>query len=798
MNDQTTIDPKDLLDCLRQTHHPLRLDDLLRRLSLSRKAKNSLLATLEALADAGQLIRLRGGKWACAEQIKTVVGVLSIQRGGSGFVTPDSSRTTHPLQDVFVPEEWLGEAWHGDLVEAALLPGSARQARTTGLNPEGRILRVLKRGVTELAVRVINRRLPASFRSGRPSRHRARTSRMPAPQGVYARPADPRFPLLFDVDVTTLPNRPEENELLMVRPGEKLAEGLWSAVAISALGFENAAAVQERLVRLNHGIPLDFPPMVEAEADRLDRTLPAAASWPLPEASTSQRCDLRELPFVTIDGPDARDFDDAVCVEARNDVFLLWVAIADVSHYVRPRTALDREARERGNSCYFPRSSTPMLPEALSNDLCSLRPGEDRPVMAARLLCSPDGQVTDTAFFPGIIRSRARLTYEAVQDFLDARPPQQAASAMPEPLPDMLRLAARLAEAMIALRDRRGALDLDLPEAIFQFDNKGRVTGMGCRQRLFSHRLIEAFMLAANEAVARFLTRRNIPFPLRAHPAPDPERLASLFQTLSLTELAPQLPARPDETCLRPLLDKAAGTRQSTLVSRLILRAMKQARYVPGPATPADSRHFGLAADVYCHFTSPIRRYADLMVHRALKLALKMPESGPVPAGQKLLAACDRCNECERAAQDAEREMDRRLACLLLEAHKGEVFRGVIVGVTPFGLFVEPEAFPVDGMISLEALNDDWYVYDEKRQELIGSRIGRRFRLGDTLHVRLMDVSVGRLTIDFAPETLAGRPSKQPFHRSGQRTRDRQKTGMPRPGRRSGSSHRRFRSSDRH
>ncbi len=781
MKYQTTITSDEVLSLIRQTPHPLRLDDLLRRLSLSRRDKQALQDTLETLADEGRILRLRGGKWACAEQIKTVTGVLSIQHSGSGFVTPEPAAAGRPLQDLFIPEGWIGDAWHGDLVEAALLPGTARRARAAGLNPEGRILRVIQRKTTELAVRVTSRKVLRASHSAHS--RRATPYRMPAPQGVYARPVDPRFPLLFDVDVTALPAWPDDNELLMVKPGTKLAEGLWSAEAVAALGFENAAAVQERLVRLNHGIPLDFSPAVEAEAARLDKTLPAATGGPLPTQSGGQRHDLRELPFVTIDGPDARDFDDAVCVEPSGSVVLLWVAIADVSHYVRPRTALDREARERGNSCYFPSSSTPMLPEALSNDLCSLRPGEDRPVMAARLLCTAAGQVIDAAFFPGIIRSRARLTYETVQALLDAPASSDAESALPAPLPGMLRLAARLAKAMLALRSRRGALDLDLPEAVFHFDDKGRVIGMGRRQRLFSHRLIEAFMLAANEAVARFLTRRNLPFPLRAHPAPDPDRLDTLFQALRLTDLASELPAKPDASCLHALLDKASGTRQAPLISRLILRAMKQARYVPGPADPVEARHFGLASEVYCHFTSPIRRYADLLVHRALKLALKTPESVPVPAGQKLLAACDRCNERERAAQDAEREIDRRLACLLLEARTGETFQGLIVGVTPFGLFVEPDAFPVDGMIALEALSDDWYEYDETRQELTGLHTGRRFRLGDTLAVRLLAVNVGRLTIDFIPEGAPRRAIRTP-----RRSPGRQDTGTVRPGRRSGAT----------
>lgn len=724
---------------------------MLRGLNISRRHKKTVLELLEQLAAEGRILRLRGGRWADAGQIRTVTGVVSIQRSGAGFVTPDKRGTTRQMPDLFIPPEWLGGAWHGDTVEAALIPGAGRQAARTGLNPEGRILRVVNRGVTELAVQPVPTRRRRRNDSEAPASPRGRF----CPQGVLCRPTDPRFPILLDVDVSALSAPPAEGEIIMAVPGKPLAANIWSAVARGSLGIEDAVTVQERLTRLNYCIPLDFPPDAEAEAAALSAMRPDVPGSETDVFGGARRADLRSLPFVTIDGADARDFDDAVCVETLDGKTFLWVAIADVSLYVRPRTGIDREAFSRGNSCYFPASVTPMLPEILSNDLCSLRQAEERPVMAVRMACDSEGSVSGFTFGLGLIRSRARLTYEQTQHLFD----DDACLGMDESVAAMLRLAAPLARRMIARRAKRGALDLDLPEAEFVMDPNGRVTDVRRRQRLFSHRLIEVFMIAANEAAARFLMAKGIPFPLRVHPAPDPDRLDTLYHLLRETALAGKVPDSPSPSALRLLLEDAKKTPQAQLVARLILRAMMQARYFPGPAEPADALHFGLASTAYCHFTSPIRRYADLLVHRAIKLALDVPASAAVPARQKLLAACEQCNARERAAQNAEREITRRLACLLLEEREGESFRGTVSGVTEFGFFVEPDKLPVDGMVRLESLSDDWYALDEARQCLTGARTGRRITLGQAVTVRLVSVNVGRLEIDFSLEGSSGKNS---------------------------------------
>lgn len=869
------LNAAEVVELMSKVQHPVRLDDLIRFLDLSRRDKRAVEDLLDALQAQGRVLRLRGGKWVAAAQANVITGVLSIQRSGAGFVTPDtlsvvdtaektniadtentadtteniglseSSKNTGKPQsfrktgapgsnreragmqpDIFIPPGFFGDAWHGDRVEV-VTQASLRQERRGGRNaarspqgrsPEGRIVRVLERRQKELAVYA---------------------TRRGTARGVLCRPADPRLDFLLDVDVSGLSGMPKTGELLLVTPGDKIDDGLWTGTAQVSLGLEEDASVQERLVKLNHAIPLDFPPNVLAEAVELEqrafgatglhglaqavsseesaeqdldgfRPLVDSALAPplsaISTVSTARRQDLRSVPFVTIDGADARDFDDAVFVtpvtHASNPAvkWELWVAIADVSYFVRPDrkpgAALDREARERGNSYYFPTSVEPMLPEVLSNGLCSLRPGEDRLVMTARIGFDERGVPRCSAFFPGVIRSRARLTYEGVQAVLPNDPDSPAVSVSPEYVVPLevhpyIQDAAALARLLRRQRQERGSLDFDLPEAQFVVDRaSGRVTNILRRERLFSHRIIEECMLAANEAVARFLTEKGLPFPYRVHPAPDPERLTRLFRTLATTDLAqvghlatlfitqgkdrvsatgtsggsgkrgqfdqrgqsgqsgsrghsspePEKTINPD--VLREILAQAAGTPQEYLVGRLVLRSMMQARYSPEP-----DAHFGLASACYCHFTSPIRRYADLLVHRALGFALGSSRT-PVLAGQKLLAVTDQCNARERAATEAEREIARRLGCLLLQERVGETFTGVISGVTDFGFFVEFDALPVEGMVRLDSFQDDWFEYDADRQELLGASTGRRFRLGQAVSVRLADVHLGRLEVN--------------------------------------------------
>ncbi len=771
------LDPKEVLELMGKVRHPVRLDDLIRFLDLSRRDKQPLEALLDNLQAEGRVIRLRGGKWVEASQARIVAGVLSIQRSGAGFVTPDTvqedpeeapkpvaggrrAAETRLQPDIFILPGFLGDAWHGDRVEVALQPAPQQHRGGRPRNPEGRILRVIERRQKELAVHV---------------------TRNQTPRGVLCRPADPRLDFLLDVDVSALQTQPKLGELLLVTPGDKRGDDLWEGTARVSLGLEEDAVVQERLTKLNHQIPLDFPPNVLAEADELEKRaasgvadlgglkpLESVEAAPTPDqvsrTSTAKRQDLRGVPFVTIDGEDARDFDDAVYArrlpEGSGAAWELWVAIADVSHFVLPGSRLDREARERGNSYYFPTSVEPMLPEVLSNGLCSLRPDEDRLVVAARVSFDDKGIPRSSAFFPGVIRSRGRLTYEGVHAALEQ------GGELLERHP-YLKDAEALAHILLKRRQERGSLDFDLPEAQFIVDRtSGEVTDVRRRVRVFAHRLIEEFMLAANEAVARFLTEKGTPFPYRIHPAPDPERLSTLFRTLASTDLAQsdllklKRGESPAPARLRDILAEAAGTPQEYLVGRLVLRSMMQARY-----SPESGEHFGLASPCYCHFTSPIRRYADLLVHRALSFALGATQ-GPILAGHKLLMAADQCNARERAATEAEREIARRLGCLLLRERMGETFEGVVSGVTEFGFFVEFNAMPVEGMVRLTSFRDDWFENDPDRLELIGVGTGRRFRIGQAVTVRLADVNVGRLEVNLELEGTTGTEKKASSRRS--------------------------------
>ena len=543
---------------------------------------------------------------------------------------------------------------------------------------------------------------------------------------------------------------------------------------------EESPQAQERITKSNNGIPGPFP----AELLHSLRDLPDDPQ----EQDFTGRRDARGVAFVTIDGRTARDFDDAIHVAAEKDGFRLRVAIADVSHYVRPNTPLDIEARQRGNSCYFPLSVEPMLPEALSNGLCSLKPGVPRLVVVADLDFSASGLRRGAEFYPAVIESRARLTYGQVQRGLLLRQEKGAAGLCPAqtwgergarppdrkeeernlaPVLPMLQEAEHLARLLLERRQERGTLDFDLPEAVYLFNEQGELAGLTARVRHFGHRMIEEFMIAANEAVAEFLEAREIPALYRVHQPPDPDKLAVLADFLARSGLDPRreskgrLPGTGGRSRaaftgrdLRRILEQNRGTPGEYLITRLVLRSMMQARY-----QPENEGHFGLASGCYCHFTSPIRRYADLVVHRALKRALGLAAPGEKDLSQaRLEAVAEHINGTERTATEAEREIHKRLSALFLRGREGESFDAVISGVTVFGIFVELPEFLCEGMIRLASLEDDYYDYLENRQELRGRRTGRTFRLGRALRVTLIDVNLGRLELTFVPEASPGAP----------------------------------------
>ncbi len=726
-------DGRDVVAVLKRVHKPLRLDDFLRIFALPRRRKKNLEAELAALLEAGELLRLGGGAYCLSSGLKETSGTLHMQRSGIGFVLPDPPQKA----EIFISPQHLGDAWHGDRVAVTLFPGQRGKSR------DGRIARVLERAQKEPVVRAVRRLAGGEW---------------------LCEATDPHIRALFLTDASTLPQPPERDALLRIRPGERKGPQLWQARALACLGEETSAAVQEELTKANHAIPRAFPADALAEAAALPRD-PGPADW-------NGRKDLTAIPFVTIDGDEAKDFDDAVHVEKKGASFLLRVAIADVAQYVRPGSALDAEAFSRGNSYYFPRSVEPMLPEDLSNNLCSLNPHAPRLVMAAEMTFDSQGNPGKESFYPAVIRSAARLTYDGVRDALNrgTPPPLPPAGRVPFdggpegsalrppeafPVPDellpMLRTALELAGLLAERRRERGSLDFDLPEPRFLFGPGGEIAAVAARGNHFVHKLIEVFMVAANEAVARFLTARGEPLLYRSHPAPDPDKLRSLFSLLAISGLSgggqpgqrQRIPA-PKE--LQTALEKARGTPAEYLISRAALRAMMQAGY-----TQAPEGHFGLASDCYCHFTSPIRRYADLVVHRALKTALGAPDGGNAPGRKALQRIADHINETERTAMDAEREIHRRLSAVFMRDKVGEEFDGVISGLTEFGMFVELAGVMTEGMVRLGDLAGDYYVHYPERCELRGERSGRTFRLGQKLRVRVTDVNVARQEINLEP-----------------------------------------------
>lgn len=476
-----------------------------------------------------------------------------------------------------------------------------------------------------------------------------------------------------------------------------------------------------------HDIPTEFPPAAIALAE-------AATVPPL-----ADRADLRQVPLVTIDGADARDFDDAVWAEADPDAenpggWHLLVAIADVARYVRRDDALDKAAYARGNSVYFPDRVVPMLPEALSNGLCSLRPGEDRACLAVHMWIDAEGNKLRHQFARGLMRSSARLTYDQVQAARDGRP-DAATAPLLEPV--IAPLYGAFA-ALLAARTRRGTLELDLPERQVVIGEDGRVASIRSRARFDSHKLIEEFMIAANVAAAETLEQKRWPCMYRVHDAPDPAKIEALREFLDSLGLN-----LPRGQVIRPiaftqLLARAAGTPYAAMINELVLRTQSQAVYAP-----ENIGHFGLALRRYAHFTSPIRRYADLLVHRALIGALDLPGAAedwlPPEAGAQFEEAGVHISATERRAAAAERDAIDRYTAAFLSERLGESFRGRVTGVTRFGLFVRLDESGGDGLVPISSLPADFYDHDEGRHALVGRRWGRVFTLGDIVMVRLIE-----------------------------------------------------------
>jgi ribonuclease R len=559
----------------------------------------------------------------------------------------------------------------------------------------------------------------------------------------HVRPLDRRLRVTVTPTGSRVEGEPEEGELVVISIDTVDSRSDHArGVLLERFGRAADPGVVERVVLRLNGIEETFSETALHEADRLPRAVS--------DAEINRREDLRDRPTITIDGVTARDFDDAVSARRLDSGEIeVEVHIADVSHYVRPGSALDEAARSRGTSVYLPGICVPMLPERLSNDLCSLREAEDRLTWTARYRVDRKGRIRARSAVESVIRSRRRCTYQEVAEWLDT--PRRAWPSETAAFADSLELLAEAAGWLGRERRQRGSLDFDLAEPELILDPEGRVVAIQPAARNRAHRLIEELMVAANRAVAGILLEAGQPALHRVHDEPEASRVEELKSVVS--DLGFRLGGEsrslaPSE--LQALLEAADGRPEERLVDMLVLRTLARALYSPEPRG-----HYALVTKEYLHFTSPIRRYPDLVVHRMLR---RLTTEGPLPAGAEreaveaeLVELGDSCSAAERRAEAAERTAVEWKTILFLADREGEIFDGHISGVTDFGLFVRLDEISVDGMVHISDLNDDYYAYDERGHRLVGERTGRVWRMGDTIEVRLARVDLDAMQLQLVP-----------------------------------------------
>jgi ribonuclease R len=527
---------------------------------------------------------------------------------------------------------------------------------------------------------------------------------------------------------------------------------------VDVIGDPDDPAVEIRVTAFKYELPTEFSAETMAEAELVpDHVL---------ERDFAGRKDLRSLPFVTIDGETAKDFDDAVAIEQPpSGGYRLWVAIADVSHYVPSGSAIDRDAFERGTSVYFPGTCIPMLPEKLSNGICSLNPDQDRLVLVAELIFDARAMRTGSRFYPAVIRSRARLTYTEVRLML-IDSDEQTCARYRGLLPPLKTMGA-FAEQRIARRRERGSLDFDLPTAEIVLDLRGRPENVVRSERNMAHRIIEEMMLSANEAVAHWLEQQGTPLIFRVHESPSEEKMALFQDFIAHFNQGLAIPAEGVKPkILQELLSRVVGRPEERVINHVLLRSLPQAVY-----DVDNSGHFGLAADSYCHFTSPIRRYPDLMVHRLLKRQLGLAVRKDFSAGTSLREIASQSTACERRAMAAERDLLDLKKCQFMADKVGEVFQGLITSIQAFGFFVELDDFFVEGLVHVNSLEDDFYQYEEEHQRLIGMRQRRRFEIGDRVEVLVKKVETDRREITFLLRNSSEAARAKPLRKKTARTR---------------------------
>ncbi|MGY6554538.1 MAG: ribonuclease R [Wenzhouxiangella sp.] len=652
------------------------------------------------LIQAGEVVRNRRAAYGLAREMDLVAGRISAHPDGFGFLIPDEGG-----DDLYLSPKQMRLVFNGDRVLAAVT-GVDRRGRK-----EGGIVEIVERA----HVQVVGRLLVES--------------------GIaMVVPDDPRLTqdVLIPLDRV---GKASPGQIVVARIDKPptFERGAVGEI-IAVLGQADEPGIATDIAIFSHQLQVEFPPAALEQAhafgDQIDPEIAA------------RRKDLRDLPLITIDGADARDFDDAVFAEARADGgFRLIVAIADVAEYVQPGSPLDEEAQQRGTSVYFPDRVIPMLPEALSNGLCSINPEVDRLCMVCDMKLDERGKLKSSRFYEAVMRSHARMTYDQVERMINGGDPKlNERFAHVRGNLDQLFAVYR---ALARRRARRGALDFDSQAVYFQFDADGRVANIRLSTRHDAHRLIEECMIAANVEAARFVGEQ-LPFLYRVHEPPRTDKLEALEEFLRAQGLSVRWKDEPDPAQFSAIQAQVAALPVKRLVDAVLLRSLSLAVY-----QPENLGHFGLALAQYAHFTSPIRRYPDLLLHRAIKHLCRKQRRKEFPYSAERMTELGRhCSWTERRAEEASRSVDERLKAQFMQRHIGDVFDGIVTGVTSFGLFVELPEFGVSGLVHVTALPDDYYNFDPVNHSLTGKRRGNRLRLADRVRVEVAAVNLEERKID--------------------------------------------------
>ena len=688
-----------VLQFLKEEDRPLLLREILRRLSLGKEERREARESLRDLADAGKVVRIRGNRYGLPSKMNLVVGRVKTHPDGYGFVIPEKEGE----EDIFISPRNLKEAMNGDRVVARI-----ESIRKKG--KEGSVIRILERKTHKVV---------GKFMRGK--------------NYSYIIPEDERMlQEIFIPEGETKRARP--NQIVVAEITQYPTERARPVGRIThILGYPDDPEIEPQIIIHKYDLPHRFTSAALKEAQDLS-----------PEPSPHEykdRVDLRGIPTFTIDGENARDFDDAVSIEREKDGGAkLYVSISDVSHYVREGTFLDEEAYLRGTSVYFPDRAIPMFPPELSNEICCLHPRVDRFTLTVELRYDEKGERKSVRFYPSVIRSDERLTYTLVRRILvdgDLEVREKFERLLPP-----LELMADLCQELRRRRTERGAMDFDLPEPEVMLNLQGGTEDIIRAERNLAHQIIEEFMIAANEAVARFMEEKGVPFIYRIHEPPKKEAIDEFRRFISHLGYRMRKDTDQSPKELQKVLFDVKGKPEERMVNQILLRSMKWARY-----SAKNLCHFGLASDAYTHFTSPIRRYPDLIVHRLLKRVLSKME---VQIAEEALAdKADHLSYRERVAMEAEREIVDRYRVRFMRDRIGEEFEGIISGVTAFGFFVELKDIFVEGLVRVTSLPDDYYQYHEKQYCLIGERTHKTFRIGDQVKVRIDRVDVERRHIDF-------------------------------------------------